>query len=64
MTDAAAHMWYYWKDKMGSPSEALEAYYPELLKSNIRLREAFAMVQNGQALIDLIMKEMEDDGNE
>lgn len=51
------HMWEYWKDKRGSPSEALEADYPTLLKTSIRLQVALAQVKNGQDTIDRLMKE-------
>jgi len=53
------HMWDYWKEKRGSPSEALEADYPTLLKSSIRLQVALAQVKNGQDMIDQLMKEEE-----
>lgn len=51
------HMWDYWLEKRGSPSEALEADYPNLLKSSIRLQVALAQVKNGQDVIDRLMKE-------
>jgi hypothetical protein len=51
------HMWDYWKDKRGSPSEALEADYPNLLKTSIRLQVALAQVKNGQDTIDRLMEE-------
>lgn len=50
-------MWEYWKEKRGSPSEALEADYPTLLKSSIRLQVALAQVKNGQDTIDRLMIE-------
>ena len=53
------YMWDYWKEKRGSPSEALEADYPTLLKSSIRLQVALAQVKNGQDSIDKLMKEEE-----
>jgi hypothetical protein len=53
------HMWDYWKEKRGSPSEALEADYPSLLKSSIRLQVALAQVKNGQDSIDQLMREEE-----
>ena len=51
------HMWDYWKDKRGSPSEALEADYPILLKSSPQLQMALAQVKMGQDYIDRLMKE-------
>jgi hypothetical protein len=51
------HMWEYWKEKRGSPSEALEADYPNLLKASIRLQVALAQVKNGQDMIDRLMIE-------
>ena len=53
------HLWDYWKDTRGSPSEALEADYPIHLKSSIRLQVALAQVKNGQDMIDQLMKEEE-----
>ena len=52
-------MWEFWLEKRGSPSEALEADYPTLLKSSIRLQVALAQVKNGQDMIDRLMKEEE-----
>ena len=49
-------MWDYWKDKRGSPSEALEADYPNLLKSDISLQISLSHVKMGQASIDRIMR--------
>ena len=51
-------MWDYWKEKRGSPSEALEADYPNLLKSNTQLQMAIAAIKHNQAMIDNIMQEI------
>lgn len=52
-------MWSYWRDKRGTPAEALEADYPHLLKSSPELQAAFELVRIGQARIDAIMFEKE-----
>ena len=52
-------MWSYWKDKRGSPSEALEADYPNLLKSSSELQAALYQIKMCQARIDAIMSERE-----
>lgn len=49
-------MWDYWLEKRGSPSEALEADYPNLLKSDISLQVSLSHVKMGQASIDRIMR--------
>lgn len=51
------HMWEYWKEKRGSPSEALEADYPILLKTDWRLQTAVRQIKDLQGWIDKIMKE-------
>jgi hypothetical protein len=49
-------MWDFWLDKRGSPSDALEADYPELLKSDISLQISLSHVKMGQASIDRLMR--------
>jgi hypothetical protein len=51
------HMWDYWKDKRGSPSEALEADYPNLLKSSPPLQMAISQIKMAQDYIDKHMRE-------
>lgn len=51
------HMWEYWKEKRGSPSEALEADYPALLKSSPSLQMAIAQIKMAQDYIDRHMRE-------
>jgi hypothetical protein len=50
------HMWEFWLEKRGSPSEALEADYPNLLQSDISLQISLSHVKMGQASIDRIMR--------
>ena len=57
------HMWDYWKEKRGSPSEALEADYPNLLKSDISLQVSLSHVKMGQASIDRIMRAKAESGD-
>jgi hypothetical protein len=49
-------MWDFWLDKRGSASDALEADYPELLKSDISLQISLSHVKMGQANIDRLMR--------
>ena len=56
-------MWEFWLEKRGSPSEALEADYPNLLKSDISLQVSLSHVKMGQASIDRIMRLKADSGN-
>ncbi|MCH7771423.1 MAG: hypothetical protein IIA49_10490 [Bacteroidetes bacterium] len=58
------HMWSYWRDKRGSAKEALEADYPELVKTNLLLPVALLQIQSAEALIDKIMSEMEADDDD
>ena len=58
MPDAMeAHMWSYWRGKYGVCS-ALEEYYPELLKSNFMLQQAYYSIQSGEACIEGIMESL------
>lgn len=50
-----AHMWKYWRDKKGL-REALEGYYPELLKDP-EIKAALAQISNGVRAINAIMAE-------
>ena len=56
-------MWEFWLEKRGSPSEALEADYPNILKSDISLQISLSYVKMGQASIDRIMRLKADSGN-
>jgi hypothetical protein len=56
-------MWEFWLEKRGSPSEALEADYPNLLKSDISLQVSLSHVKMGQASIDRIMRLKADSEN-
>jgi hypothetical protein len=48
-------MWKYWRDKKGL-REALEGYYPELLKDP-EIKAALAQISNGVRAINAIMAE-------
>ena len=58
------HMWDYWKEKRGSPSEALEADYPNLLKSNPHLQIALQQIKYNQTMIDNIMRSLSSSGDD
>jgi hypothetical protein len=53
-------MWSYWRDKYFSKSEALKAYYPELLETERSLRLELIRIDAYQALIDKLMDALED----
>lgn len=65
------HMWDYWREKRGSPSEAVEADYPQLLARNWQLQMAVVQANSAQNMIDMIMYRLmgeadanDDSGNE
>ncbi len=60
MSDEYKHMWKYLRDKYGY-EEALEQYYPEMLKSNTILMAAYIQLKASKCFIDNIMKEDGDD---
>lgn len=51
------HMWTYWRDKYG-PAEALEEYFPELLKSDPILKAAHAQFIVGKQALESRMAEL------
>jgi hypothetical protein len=48
-------MWDYWRDKRGSPVEALECDYRDLMESDNELRELYLQIQRCNIMIDTIM---------
>lgn len=53
-------MWSYWCEKYFSKSEALKAYYPELLETERSLRLELIRIEAYQSLIDKLMDALED----
>lgn len=57
---ASLSLWEYFKDKLGgSSSDCLRHYYPELIGTDVRLQQALAMIDAGDALIEKVIDELE-----
>lgn len=57
------HMWSYWRDKKGLV-EALEDYYPDLLRSDPLLYTAYTQLKMSMAFIDARMSTLEREAEE
>ena len=55
MTDSELHMWTHWRDKCRSSTEALQEYYPELLRTSPMLQQLVRQVNANELTIDTIM---------
>lgn len=55
MPDQPLDMWSYWRDRKGAV-EALQDYYPDLLKQRPDLMHGLLQIQSGELLINETME--------
>jgi hypothetical protein len=60
VNDMEFHMWKYWRDDKGL-EEALTEYYPNTLKGNVEVANAYAKIKAARRVIDAAMAELAED---